>query len=191
MLIYFYKFTINQGAWLLKYEMRAPKPAEAAWGSLVGPGHPRFFPGLFLLPLERGGAHRVSRGRSLFLLEKPRAHPVPSDLAPLCTLNWHPLQLGTWNRPSPQTGLGASWIPASFILGTEEDSTCSSGNLLRHGSEVMWKWGVSYLSEPWECRRGHFGKSSWELLLQKKTQPKANGPFDLKLHFTVKHLWGL
>lgn len=49
---------------------------------------------------------------------------------------------------------------------------------------------MSYLLEPQERRRGYFWKSVWEILLQKSTQPKANGTFDLKLNFIVKHLWG-
>ena len=56
MLIYsFYTFFINQDAWLLNYEMRAPKPIVAC-GSLEGLWHCYL---LFLSPLERGGRHRV------------------------------------------------------------------------------------------------------------------------------------
>lgn len=89
----------------------------------------------------------------------------------------------------PRQGLGARWVPASLWLGTEEDPSCSSGNCL-WASGVVGKWDVSSLSAPWESRKGSFWKSEWEILLQ-KTQPKANGTFNLKLKFIVKHPWGL
>lgn len=73
-------------------------------------------------------------------------------------------------------GLEASWIPAFFPLGTEEDPTCSSGNLLQYGSEVMWKWGVSYFKNHESVEGDTFGNKSGKYSYRKEHNRKQMAP---------------
>lgn len=134
---------MDQGAQLLNHAMQASKPAVGrvdlwrafsycCWSVEGTRG----------IEMEEGVCH---------CWRSPEHVPCALTWFLFYALNWHSLQLGTWNGFHCKPGLGASWIPASFLLGTEEDPTCSSRSLLRY-----YKRGASYLSETWEHRRRYF-----------------------------------
>lgn len=121
----------------------------------------------------------------------PEHIPCPLTWFLFYNLQRRPFQLGTWNDSHHRPDLGASWIPASFLLGTEEDPTWPSGNLLRYGSELMWKWGVFPLSETWECTQKEiFLETRVGNTLIGRNTSESKWEVWSKANFTVKHLWG-
>lgn len=145
--------------WKVSNQSLLKLPRGPWWGLAI----PHFFPGLFLLPQESGRAACCQQMKESAPAGKAQSTVVPSDLAPLV----------------PWTGVLSNWA-----LGTGSH-TSQSGNqleqkrtqpalwkLAKTGTHFMWKWGVPYLSEPWECRMGYFWKLGWELLLQTRNKSK-------------------
>lgn len=138
------------------------KPAEAAWRSLVGLRHSSLLPGPFPDATRVWKGCKLSADEESALLEKPRAQWCPLTWHH-GTVTWCPLPLGP--RNSSHTSQPGSQLE-------RQRTHLRSGNLLRQGTDVMWQWGVPYLSEPWDCRRGYFWKLGWDLLLQTKKKSK-------------------
>lgn len=156
--------------WKVSNQSLLKLPGGPWWGLAI----PHFFPGLFLLPQECGRAACCWQMKESAPAGKAQSTVVPSDLAPLV----------------PWTGVLSNWAPGTGSHTSQSGSQLEQKRtqpalwkLAKTGTHVMWKWGVPYLSEPWECRTGYFWKLGWELLLQTRNKSKW------ALWFTAAFYW--
>lgn len=144
--------------WKVSNQSLLKLPGGPWWGSAI----PHFFRGLFLTPQECGRAACCRQMKSLLCWKSPEHSGAlwPGTMVP-------------WTGVLSHWALGAGAHTSRSGSQLEQQRThLLSGNLLRQGTDVMWKWGVPYLSEPWDCRTGYFWKLGWDLLLQTKKKSK-------------------